>query len=245
MQRKMTGLFAALVAFGALALVPAMSSAHGLLDTSEGVTKTVEVGKKIVAYNEAATAVRFVGGGGFTFECSEVTLTGAVAANPHTAAGAVQWTIEDAFVRGSAAETKCNSSLGATQITIPALTSGGGTSHWCIKTIPGTDEFEFEPHNCGGVGGEFTFLFHPPGFTCGYTRAANLRGTFTTTNANHEAATLRLNANQQLAKHSGGIICPVTTVLSEFNFELFTDTAVATPGTWRDATNVADPVWIT
>ncbi|MFL5834501.1 MAG: hypothetical protein ACJ76B_11065 [Solirubrobacterales bacterium] len=245
MHRKMTGLFAALVAIGTLALVPAISSAHGLLDTSEGVTKTVEVGKKLVAYNESGTAVKFVAGGGLTFECGEMTLTGAVSANPHTIGGAVQWTVEDAFIRGSEAETKCKSTMGATQITIPALTSGGGTSHWCIKSTPETDKFTFEPHNCGGAGGEFTFLFHAGGVTCGYTRAANLTGTFNTTNATHAAATLTLSSGQTLAKHIGSVLCPASTELAEFKLELFTDTSAATPGTWRDATNVADPVWIT
>jgi hypothetical protein len=28
------------------------------------------------------------------------------------------------------------------------------------------------------------------------------------------------------------------------NFEMFTDAAGTTPGTWRDAKNTADPIWI-
>jgi len=238
----MTGLFATLVAFGALALVPAMSSAHGLLDTSEGVTKTAEVGKKIVAYNEPGSGFKLTGSG-FTTECDEVTMTGAVAANPHTVAGAVQWTVEDLWIGGSESETKCKSSTGATTVTIPGLTSGGGTSHWCIKTTPETDKITVEPRNCGGAGGESTFLIHAAGITCGYTRAANLTGTFTTP-GEHKASTLTLDANQTLSKHSGGILCPASTVIGEFKVELSTDTATPSPEYCNPA-SVADPVWIT
>jgi hypothetical protein len=243
MQRKMMGLFAALVAFGAFALVPAISSAHGLLDTSGGATTTVEVGKRIVGYNETGTSTIFTGPG-LTIECSETTLTGIVTANPHTLGGAVQGTIEHAYFRGSEAETKCKSSLGAATITVPALTQAGGTSHWCIKTTPETDKFVVEPHNCGGAGGEFTFLIHAGGITCGFTRAANLTGTFTTP-GEHKAATWTLDENQELTKHVGGFLCPASGKLSEFKFEMYTDTTVATPGIWDDPINTADPIWIT
>jgi hypothetical protein len=247
MQRKMTGLFAALVAFGAFALVPAISSAHGLTDTSGGLTTKVEVGSKIAAYNEPGSTVKF-NAGGLVVECGETTLLGKVHANPHTVGGAVLGTIEDAFFRGTEAETKCKSTLGAATITIPALTQAGGTgnfSHWCIKTKPETDKFEVEPRNCTvAAGGEFTFLLHAAGTTCGYTRTANLTGTFTTTAATHGAATLSLDKEQALTKHVGGFLCPASGKLEEFNFEIFTDTAGTTPGTWRDAKNTADPIWI-
>jgi hypothetical protein len=243
MQRKMTGLFAALVAFGAFALVPAISSAHGLTDTSGGLTTKVAVGSKIAAYNESGSSVKF-NASGLVIECQETTLLGTVNANPHTVGGAVLGTIEDAFFRGTEAETHCKSTLGRATITIPALTQAGGTSHWCIKSTPETDKFVVEPHNCGGAGGEFTFLLHAGGTTCGYTRTANLTGTFTTTAATHAAATLSLDKEQALTKHVGGFLCPASGKLEEFNFEMFTDTAKTTPGTWRDAKNTADPIWI-
>jgi len=244
MHRKMTGLFAALVAFGVFALVPAISSAHGLTDTSGGVTTKVAVGSKIAAYNENGSTVKF-NAGGLVIECNETTLLGTVNANPHTVGGAVLGTIEDAYFRGSQPETKCKSTLGDSMVTIPALTQAGGTSHWCIKSTPETDKFVVEPHNCGGAGGEFTFLLDAPGnVVCGYTRTANLTGTFTTTAATHTAATLALDANQTLTKHVGGFLCPASGSLVEFNFEMFTDTAGTTPGTWRDVKNTADPIWI-
>jgi len=54
------GLFAALVAFGAFALVPAISSAHGLLDTQNNATTTVNVPSRIVAYNDVRTKNRIL-----------------------------------------------------------------------------------------------------------------------------------------------------------------------------------------
>jgi hypothetical protein len=156
MQRKMTGLFAALAAFGVLALVPAIGSAHGLLDTSGGVTTTTT--GKIVAYNEVGTAWKFIGSG-LTIECPEVTLTGAVAANPHTTAGVVRWTIEDIWFGGNESETRC-STLGATTLKFPGcLTNEGGTQHWCLKTVPETESFNVEPHGCGGAGGGNSHTF--------------------------------------------------------------------------------------
>lgn len=59
--------------------------------------------------------------------------------------------------------TKCRWSVGpqVITVTIPQLTSGGGTKHWSIKTIPNTDEWEMWGNNCGTeVGtGEFTSIF--------------------------------------------------------------------------------------
>jgi len=239
------GLFAALVAFGAFALVPAISSAHGLLDTSGGATTTVTVGSRIVGYNETGTATKFVGSG-LTIECQETTITGTVHANPHLTGSGVQGTIEHAYFRGSESETRCSSTLGPATITVPALTQAvNGTSHWCIKTNPGTDNFVVEPRNCTAVsGGEFTFLLHAGGITCGYTRTTDLTGHFTTP-TDHTASTLTLDEDQALTKHVGGILCPANGKLATFKFELFTDTTANTPGIWDDPENTKDPIWIT
>jgi len=236
-------IFAALVAFGAFALVPAISSAHGILD---GATTTVERGQRIVGYNEPGSVVKF-NASGLVIECEETTLTGTVHTNPHTSNGAVLATIEHAFFRGKQSETHCKSWLGNGTMTVPDLTQAGGTgdaSHWCIRTTPGTDTFEVEGRGCTTLGtATFTFLLHASGTTCGYTRTANLIGHFTT--VSHEASTLSLDANQSFTKHVGGILCPASGNLVEFKFELFTDTDSSIPGTWRHSGSVVDPIWIT
>ena len=107
-------------------------------------------------------------------------MTGTVNVNPHTPGLSVVETIDHAYFRGSHAETKCDSEFGTAVITVPGLTQAGGPLHWCIRTVAETDKFNIEPRDCGGVGGEFTFLLHVAGITCGYTRTANLSGTFTT-----------------------------------------------------------------
>jgi len=245
MQRKIMGLFAALVAFGVFALVPAISSAHGLTDTSGGVTTKLAVGSKIVAYNEAGTETEFTGSG-LTAKCSEVTMTGSVHANPHTVAGAVLGNITSVKFRGTTKDetpvepnTQCTSNLGVTTVTIPALEGGGGS--WCVKSTPETDNFAVEPHACTGVGGEFTFILHTVGLECKYKRTANITGTFTTTAATHTAATLTMTNGQAFSLEAGGFLCPVEGKLNNFKFELFTDTVGSS---WRNATDVADPVWI-
>jgi hypothetical protein len=252
MQRKMMGLFAALVAFGAFALVPAMSSAHGLQDTVNGLTTNVALNSKIVAYNETGTETEFTGSG-LTVKCSEVTMTGTVFANPHTATGAVQGTIEHVFFRGTTEDpgssepnTQCSSSLGgAATITVPGLTQSGGTGHWCLKTVPGTDNFNVEPRNCGGAGGEFTFIIHTNGLECKYKRTANIGGTFTTTKETHTAATLTMTNGQEFTLEAGGFLCPAIGKLNNFKFETFTDTSATTAPDYHNAASIADPVWIT
>ena len=238
MQRKMVGLFAALVAFGAFALVPAMSSAHGLTDTSGGLTTKLAVGSKIVAYNEAGTETEFTGSG-LTVKCSQATMTGTVHANPHTVGGAVLGTIERVSFLGTGGGD-CTSNLGATKVTIPSLTQSGGTKHWCVKTTPETDNFAVEPHSCTAAGEEFQFTLEIGSLTCKYKKATNITGTFSTTAATHTAATLTMTNGQEFFLEEGGFLCPATGKLNNFKFELFTDTVEG----YRPAANTADPVWI-
>jgi hypothetical protein len=250
MQRKTIGLVAALVAFGIFAAAPAVSSAQWLKDTVGAETSIIENNKKFVAYSEEntkfSTAV-------INVECTEVTMTGSVHAN-HDVNANVHLTIEDVWFRGETADgadpTQCkNSSGGVATVTVPAITNEGGTQHWCIMTTVGTDKFMIEPHNCTGTGGEFTFIVHTAGMTCGYSRTTNMEGTFTTATAAHEAATLTVNTAEfkthKVTNHSA--LCPATGKLENFKLQTYTDVGETNKanGPYRDINNTKLPVFLT
>jgi len=244
MNRKIIGICAALVALAAFASVPAMSSAAALRDTVNGELKLIEPGKKIVAYNEEGTATKLTGNNGLAMECQEAKLTGSVHANPGGAAGVIFGTIEDAWFNGTESETRCSSTVGVAKVTIPGLTNEGGTQHWCIKTLP-EHEFQVEPHSCTSEGGEFTFVITAGGLTCRFKRAANIKGTYTTGDVEGKPVTLKMNNEQEFVKDEpSSFLCPATGKLSNFLFQMYTDTSATGPA-WRPAIDTADPVFIT
>ena len=255
MHRRIISTCVALLALGVLTVAPAVSSAH----TATDAAGKVAVGSKIVGYNVNGTAPELVAA--FNIQCSETVLTGSVHANP-AADGSVQGTIEDAWFQGNTVDTAANNtptqclntSTGGVATIKTNLTGGphvGTSNHWCIRTIPGTDEFETTPRNCTSAeGGAFTFSVATSGLTCGFTRAAAIKGTFTTTAAGVPGV-LKMTNNQvfttdAVAGHS--VFCPANGELRNFEFNLYTDTtstpAAGAEHVWRDAASVADPIWI-
>lgn len=249
MHRKTIAICAALVAFGALAIAPAMSSAARLTDTNAAKeTTNVANNSLIVGYNETNEAT-ILNASGLKVECQEVTITGKVHTNGVSPAdGVIRGTIEHAYFRGSESETRCSSTLGPATITIPGLTNAGGTTHWCIETLK-EDKFQVMPNGCtlSHAGHVFTFIVQAGGITCGFSRSETIKGDFKTAKE-HEAATLTLTekpkfTTDKVTSHS--IFCPASGELERFNFELFTDTDPSTPGTYHHAGSIADPVFIT
>jgi hypothetical protein len=244
MNRKIIGICTALVAFAAFALVPAMSSAAALRDTVENKLVLIEPGKKIVAYNEEGSATVLTGNNGLVVECQEAKITGSVHANPGGAAGTIFGTIEDVWFNGTESETRCKSTVGAAKVTIPGMTNEGGKQHWCIKSLP-EDEFQVEPHGCTETEGEFTFVITAGGLTCRFKRAANIKGTYTTGDVNNVPVTLKMNDGQEFTRDEpSSFLCPTTGKLSNFLFQMYTDTSETGPA-WRPTIDTADPVFIT
>jgi hypothetical protein len=244
MNRKIIGICTALVAFAAFALAPAMSSGAALRDTVNGALTLIEPGKKIVAYNEEGTSTVLTGNNGLVVECQEAKMTGSVHANLGGAAGTIFGTIEDVWFNGTEPETRCKSTAGVAKVTIPGMTNEGGKQHWCIKSLP-EDEFQVEPHSCTSEGGEFTFVITAGGLTCSFKRAANIKGKIVNTgDVNNVPVTLKMNDGQEFTKDEGSFLCPTTGKLSNFLFQMYTDTSATGPA-WRPAEDIADPVFIT
>jgi hypothetical protein len=147
--------------------------------------------------------------------------------------GIVEITIEDAWFQGNSfagdASTPCTRA-GTKSFLKVNLTNNpvGSRSHWCLQIIEATDSWELEPRNCTAVsGGQFTFSMTTGVVTCGFKRTANLTGTFNTSPTHAAVAELRMAGQpafttDAVAGHS--IFCPETTLFTNLNVDLYTDT---------------------
>ena len=228
MSRKILAICAALVAFGALAVAPSMASAAlTLQDTEGGITTKLrppenpEPAAKIIA--DGIGSAKFIGGG-TTIECNENVLTASVHKND---GNEIQATIEGAWFGSNLTPegTKCKSGLGNVTVTIPGLTNAGGTKHWCIRTVPGKDNWQLWGNNCTTepTTGELTFILDIGFLTCRYKKTGFVEGTFNTTNT-HETLKLTLSGEPGFtleAESSFG--CPAEGKLSNFVFDVYTD----------------------
>jgi hypothetical protein len=252
MFTKLIGACAALAALAAFAIAPALSAAQTVVDTEGGVEKTVEVGKKIVAYSEGTSVIESPGG--LKFECNENLITGTITRNEK--GKGIQWTIEDVWFQGNLTteNTHCQSNSGPTTVTFN--TTNGPLepkTHWCFETIQGTDKFKIEPHNCGGKGGAFTFGYDFGGLNCGFTRTVNIEGTFKTgsdVGGVVTPATLTIGAEGEtvisfttdnIPGHS--ILCPASLTTRNLTFKIYTDLG-ETSGKYSQTVDTESPVWI-
>jgi hypothetical protein len=250
MQRKILGICAALVAFGAFAVLPAIGSAATLTETTAGgAVDTVAAGKTIIGSSTGTSLLK----GGLQAECNENILTGTIHRNAN---GIVEATIEDGwfqsnFIAGDAS-TPCRSAgqkaVVKTNLTSNPVTAGTGI-HYCVKTIATTSTWEIVPRSCTvSTGGEFTFSITVGALTCGFTRTAAITGSFSTSSAHTAVAELKmvgepLFSTDKVPNHSG--LCPATGSLANFNFDLYTDTdttPASGPNSWPGS--ITDPLYL-
>jgi hypothetical protein len=198
MHKKILAICAALVALGALAIPAAASAAVTLREA--GATVATGSGILTKGLGEFTCSA-----GELTVNCFKSEMAGTVVKNNGTT---VELTIKTAKFGGTAAGEACTGSsfIGATTVDIPGLVSG--TSHWCIKNVPGEDKFELIGANCVTAAGTLTFTLTGFFINCSYTRSTPVTGTFTTTTGSFGATTLTLGANQTF--NSEGGFCPAT-----------------------------------
>jgi len=219
MHKKILGICAAMVAFAAFAIVPAMAAASPVL-TEEGVP--LLPGALITATSEGTSEFN---SGFINVACNDNWMTGSVVKNSN---GAIEGTIEKASFNNknaSGVTEDCSSNLGATKVTIPGLTNEGGTQHWCIisNAETGKDKAQIVPHSCGGSGGVFTFVLNntPGGTICRYSRSASINATYET---NVSPATLKMEGEPEFTKDEpSSFFCSPTGKIKSLNFTLETD----------------------
>lgn len=223
MHKKLITACLALVAFAAMAVVPALASASPVLTDASG---TVAVGSKISATSTTTENAIFKAGS-TEVKCNENKMTGTVKTN---SGSLIEGTIESAsFASELTSEaTDCDGGelFGPTTVDIPGLVAG--KSHWCIKSTKTADQWELIGANCGTASGTLTFVLTGKFLTCRYTRSTSVVGTFTT---NTSPATLKVTGEPEFTGTGEGnsFLCPATGKITTMNFDLYTDTAEEPP----------------
>jgi hypothetical protein len=220
MRGKIGGICAALVAFAAFAIVPAIAAASPVL-TENGAA--VAAGSKVTGTGQGTAEFD---SGFIKVFCNDYWMTGSVHRNTGTV---IEGTIESALFENKNPTTggteDCGSSLGATKVTIPGLTNEGGTQHWCVisSAATGNDKAQVVPHSCTGTGGAFTFVLTntPNGTVCRYTRTAAINVTYAT---NVTPVTLTMEGEPEFTKEEpSGFLCSATGKIKSLSFTLETD----------------------
>jgi hypothetical protein len=205
----------ATVAFGwmvAISVSPASAMASPTI-TESGIP--VKSGKGFILIGEGTMILTL---GSLNVSCNDYWLTGTVAEN---AGSGIKLTIEKASFHNESFGVTSECSNGA--VSIPALTSGGGASHWCMTMNQEVekDPFEMQWAGCGSSGGTFTMKIGE----CAYTRTEPLTGIFTT---NGTPATLVLSGEPEFSQEN--VFCPKLRVVI-WNYRLYTDTEAISKAT--------------
>ena len=206
MHSKLMAACLALVAFAAMALVPAMASAQTLEETNG---TTVPAGTKIDA-TQSTSIIFDTSSGNVT--CSESTLTGTV--TQEGAGVPVKGTVETAKFTGPGGG-RCTSTIifnPTFQVTVENL-------HYCLEGSQAADTWSIKACTAGQ---NLKFTLHSNlGFSCTYERAS-VTGTFET----GKDLTLKVGASQTFSVIAGSSsACPTSGTLTG-GWNLYTDTGV-------------------
>jgi len=194
MNRKLMTLFAALTAFVAMAVVPALASAStvGTLQTHAGTP--LAVGTNVIG---TSTNLKFTTGSGATIQCVTNTLTGKVTKNDgHTFSGEITTSTHNGRPSQPTPHgTHCDSSLGISTIKAENLP-------WClfgVGDVTETDTVTLD--GCGAGNIKFTATVTPFGFsiaTCTYENEKHVVASYVT-NASPLVLTIKAAAFKRTA----------------------------------------------
>jgi len=254
MHRKILGICTALAALAALAVGASSASATTLRDTNAAKTETVTIAKG-VKLKGISTGTSTFEGSGLKIECNENYITGEVHVNNGTQ---VMVTVTgagfDSNLTTKATDCKTNLGENGGTITIPELKDNGGTRHWCLENVEGTDEGRIRGRACTGVEPEtFTFNLNVTNssggilFTCPYDRETFIKGDFTTPKE-HQGSDLTVTESPEFKREGSNILCPASGKITKMEFGIFTDTDPSSTlelktTTWNDSASTGDPVW--
>lgn len=179
MRMKITAACMIVAAYAALAIAPALASATATLgETLNGEFSRIAVGQHFTGTNVGN--VKFNFGGGGAVECTSVVLTGVLEANGDAAS---EGTIETASFKGTEAEERCSSNLGATKVT----TNVGAGVPWCMTAFEKGMEVLIRGKSCPNKAQAITFVLDVTilgvPVECRYERnmaVGPMKGTFTT-----------------------------------------------------------------
>jgi hypothetical protein len=238
MSKKLITACMALVAFAALAVMPAVASATNDPELTHPTGTLLAEGTKITATNVGETLLKSGDGSSILARCTHATMTGTLTKNKENT---VEGTIDTATFEGTGGflngMNECTGSFGNLTVT----TNGGGVdgetvengTPWCVRSTPtmATDEFQVRGGACGTATRKITFVFDTTIFggttQCKYERASTepIKGTYTTDSPSTDALMhLAAGANTKFVGESGNsFVCPTSGTL-EMTFTLKTDT---------------------
>ena len=199
---------AALAAFAAFAVAPAIASASPVLTYPTGTVMPINT--KIRAHNVGNTKMTLPGGG--AVECSNSAMTGELIQNN----GVIKGNIETASFKGTESEERCSSPLGATKVTVTSLP-------FCLSSTEVTNGFEVRGGLCSEASRALVFTLDVAGLSCTYSKAS-ASGTFTT----HPEDAILTVSEVEFAKSGGSFLCPASGKL-DMSFTLEHDSAGTNP----------------
>ncbi|MGN6557278.1 MAG: hypothetical protein ACTHLH_04615 [Solirubrobacterales bacterium] len=207
----------ALVAFAAMAAMPALASASPVLKDKTG---NVVVNSKILASNVGIVKITTADG---TIECTEAGMTGTVKKNTGTE---IETDISTAVFNDKNAMGEV---VPCSNPTFGEVTVTPKKFPWCIaaKSTFAADTFQLSSAACPG-GGTMEITLDTGLGECTYTKAAPVTGSFTT---GSEAAPSEFSISEvEFKKAAGGMLCPPSAKL-DMKFKLFTD-VLGEPVVW-------------
>lgn len=214
MNKKLIATCMSLVAFAAMAVVPALASASPILTETTNVV--VPVGAKVTGTQSGN--ILFTPSSGGVISCTKAVLTGTVRENSGTS---IKGDIATAAFTGAGAGGSCLS----TGIPFnPSFTVAVGNLPYCLTTEAG-DTWTVRGGACAAAAQNIKFtLTSALTGACTYERAS-VSGTYET---NKHPVTLKFNGGEPVNKTAGGVLCPAQGQL-DGGFNLSTDNAEETP----------------
>jgi len=196
MRRKLLVTPAALLAFAAFIVLPAVASASPALTSPLGTL--APVGTKFKGTTIGATKMTLSNGA--TLECTAGVNSGVLLKNTGTF---IEGEIQTLEVSGTAAGGDCTSSMGSFKVT----TTPGNGLPYCMKTAKTADQLEIRGGSCSSAARPITYLvdFTSLGVACDYERSTPILATFTTAPTDATAT-----ENEVLFKLAAGssFVCP-------------------------------------
>ena len=234
MSKKLITACLGLLALAAF-ILPATASASPQITHPTGTRldptgKTCTTGLSGICITATQLGVsKFTNGAGEVLtECSSASMTGALQTNSGTL---VTGTIHSTTFSGTAAEGKCTK-LGGVRVTTNV---GANGTPWCVRAdnTMNADEFQVRGGACSEESRPITFTMDTGlGVSCGYSRTAAIKGTFTTDSTGDAILSLTGGGatgseDTEFSREAGeSILCPAAGRL-DMEFTLETDTTAS------------------
>jgi hypothetical protein len=223
MHKKLMTACMALVAFAALAVMPAVASATNDPDVTYPTGTLLAAGSTLKATNVGETLMTDTSGNVLT-RCTAATMTGTLTKNNGTE---VEGNVSSATFSGTGSEGRCTATFGNSTVDPKPATNG---LPWCLRSTPAmaTDEMQLRGNECSKAARPIRFLLNTSVGECAYERASAVVGTYTTDLSGQDATVTVTKQLFSAVAGTNGFFCPAEGLL-DMTFTLERDTETAEP----------------